>query len=461
MTLSAAACLNSLQSLSDDVLASSLNRLAFFRGSLTPKILIVGEAPGPEENERGMPFVGPSGKLVGWLLSEVGLCESDVAFLNSVFRMPPSDDGSFRSPTSDEISSYRPLVNQIREALQPTITVLLGNTACESILNKRGVARLRDRFFDEFIVTFHPSYVLRNPEKRYLMQQDFKSLAERLRKRQPEPKKFIDIIATEEKKGVQLSMSTTQIISRLREIEPEMANELVYIHNYVATDQKASVSRARSLLEMIVTRLASPVANDNLVERINTIPNLPKQIATQMHYIRKNGNTASHYDESIDRFTAETSFKMLVEIIQWHFGFEMPAETDQSDAVSGDILPCEGSKKRVSEEAVGTSSTAKSVPLRVRFFIADAVHRTWPKIAVLTPDGVLYSEYLAYMKPIVFRKEGFDFDSFKEQDFSFGSEEHGFGYQALREVTFEQACEFQLMRQENWVRRHVSSLRSK
>ena len=98
--------------------------------------------------------------------------------------------------------------------------------------------------------------------------------------------------------------------------------------------------------------------------------------------------------------------------------------------------------------------------MKARFFIADPVHRTWPKLAVLTADGVFYSEYLAWMKPVVFRKEGFDFGSFKSDDFAFGSEEHGNAYQSIREVDYEEAINFQLNSQQNWVKAYIEKLGS-
>ena len=82
--------------------------------------------------------------------------------------------------------------------------------------------------------------------------------------------------------------------------------------------------------------------------------------------------------------------------------------------------------------------------MRARFFKAEAIYRTWPKIYVLTDDGVLYSEYLDFLKETK-DKQSFDFDSFRENDYSFG------GYQKLIEFDENSARKFRLHQQENWV----------
>ena len=129
------------------------------------------------------------------------------------------------------------------------------------------------------------------------------------------------------------------------------------------------------------------------------------------------------------------AFEMLLSIFQWHL------QIDPDELV-------------VAEPEISASSD----DMKVRFFIADAVHRTWPKLAVLTEDGVLYSEYLAWMKPVVLRKEGFDFTSFKCEDFFFGAEEHGNAYQGIREVDYDEAVKFQLNSQQNWIKAYIEKL---
>lgn len=99
----------------------------------------------------------------------------------------------------------------------------------------------------------------------------------------------------------------------------------------------------------------------------------------------------------------------------------------------------------------------KETRLQARYFIADAIHQTWSKVAVLTSGGVLYSEYLHFMNPRIFKREGVDFASFQASDFSFGTDENSHGYQSLRETTREQAEAFSLTRQTSWVGRYLSN----
>src|SRR5258705_11732887 len=94
----------------DDPLAKAGTNIVISRGNPKAKILIVGEAPGPQENIQGKPFVGPAGKLLDKIL-QAGDFDPDkeVYFINLVFRMPPGDDGkSFRKPTHKKVGKYLP-----------------------------------------------------------------------------------------------------------------------------------------------------------------------------------------------------------------------------------------------------------------------------------------------------------------------------------------------------------------
>ena len=422
------------KSLRDDLLVSHSSKLAFFKGSHNPDLLIVGEAPGPLENLHGVPFVGPSGKLIDQLIVECGLSCFQVAFLNVVFRMPRSGRRgyNFRKPTSLEIDHYRPMVAEIISYLSPTCILLCGSSACESILKTTSVTSARGKWFGNILPTFHPSYVLRNPDKREIMISDFGLVAKQLKVTQV---------------GIgqgTLRMKSSSVIKAIRQHSAESADDLEMIKSYAASDPVASLTKARRLLESLVSEYSSLKA-ENLAERINTIPDLPKQIGTKMHFIRLNGNTALHDDEPIDAATALMAFEMLLSIFQWHL------QIDEDELQVSEPEP---------EPEPESQSPKSSHDMKVRFFIADAVHRTWPKLAVLTEDGVLYSEYLAWMKPVVFRKEGFDFNLFKCEDFSFGAEEHGNSYQSIREVEYNEAVNFQLNSQQNWIKAYIEKLGS-
>jgi len=157
--------------MTDDPLADAGTNVVISRGNPQARLMIVGEAPGPEENKQGKPFVGRAGQLLDKIL-EAGQFdpEKDVFITNSVFRMPPGVEGkAFRKPTDKEIEYYRPYVNEIIRLVDPLIMLLTGNVACQSILGKTGITSLRGQWNQKdgrwVMPIFHPSYLLRNPSR--------------------------------------------------------------------------------------------------------------------------------------------------------------------------------------------------------------------------------------------------------------------------------------------------------
>jgi uracil-DNA glycosylase len=155
----------------DDPLAKAGTNVVISRGNPQAKLLVVGEAPGPEENIKGKPFVGRAGQLLDKILQAAEFDpEKDVYITNSVFRLPPGEDGkAFRKPNDEEIKYYRPYVLEIIRFINPAIMLLTGNVACQSILGKTGITSLRGQWFQVdgrwVMPIFHPSYLLRNPSK--------------------------------------------------------------------------------------------------------------------------------------------------------------------------------------------------------------------------------------------------------------------------------------------------------
>ena len=160
-----------MQKMQDDPLADAGTNVVISRGNPEAKLLIVGEAPGPQENIQGKPFVGRAGQLLDKILESAEFDpEKDVFITNSVFRMPPGDDGkAFRKPTDKEIEYYRPYVREIIRFVDPLIMLLTGNVACQSILGKTGITTLRGKWTEQdgrwIMPIFHPSYLLRNPAR--------------------------------------------------------------------------------------------------------------------------------------------------------------------------------------------------------------------------------------------------------------------------------------------------------
>ncbi|HAZ48579.1 MAG TPA: uracil-DNA glycosylase [Cyanobacteria bacterium UBA11369] len=157
------------------------------RGNISSDVMIVGEGPGQNEDETGLPFVGKAGQLLEKILASVGIdSDRDVYICNAVKCRPPEN----RVPTSEEIAACRPyLLEQIR-IVDPKIILLSGATAARSLLNeKRGITKIRGLWIEwEGRLTMpilHPAYLLRNPSKergspKWLMWQDIQAVRAKL-----------------------------------------------------------------------------------------------------------------------------------------------------------------------------------------------------------------------------------------------------------------------------------------
>jgi len=183
--------IDALQSLQDDPLADAGTNVVISRGNPDAGLLLIGEAPGPEENIRGKPFVGRAGQMLDKILQAANFDpEKDVYITNSVFRMPPGEDGkAFRKPTDQEIDYYRPYVFEIIRLIDPRVILLTGNVACQSVLRKTGITSLRGIWTQMdgrwVMPIFHPSYLLRNPSRdpgspKALMWEDIREIRRKL-----------------------------------------------------------------------------------------------------------------------------------------------------------------------------------------------------------------------------------------------------------------------------------------
>src|SRR5689334_9640042 len=140
--------IDALMHMQDDPLANAGTNVVVSRGNPNARLLIIGEAPGPEENIKGKPFVGRAGQMLDKILQAASFDpEKDVYITNSVFRMPPGEDGkAFRKPSDQEIDYYRPFVFEIIRLIDPRVILLTGNVACQSILRKTGITSLRGKW---------------------------------------------------------------------------------------------------------------------------------------------------------------------------------------------------------------------------------------------------------------------------------------------------------------------------
>ena len=160
-----------MMKLEDDPLFPAGTNMVIYRGNPRARLMIIGEAPGTEEDRQGKPFVGRSGQLLDQILQSVELDpEQDVFITNAVFRLPPGDDGKpLRKPTTEEIGYYKPDLLEIIRLVDPLVMLLTGNVATESLLEKTGITKLRGQWFPWqgrwAMPIFHPAYLLRNPSR--------------------------------------------------------------------------------------------------------------------------------------------------------------------------------------------------------------------------------------------------------------------------------------------------------
>jgi DNA polymerase len=168
-------------------LSQTATNLVFGDGSPQPKVVLIGEAPGAEEDRRGVPFVGPSGRLLDKMLASIGLDRSCVFITNTIFWRPPGN----RSPTSTEVAACMPFVERIIELIDPPLLVALGGPAAVALLGQaESVGRLRGRWFTyqtaqmsrpiPATATFHPAYLLRSPLQKRLAWRDLLSIKIRI-----------------------------------------------------------------------------------------------------------------------------------------------------------------------------------------------------------------------------------------------------------------------------------------
>lgn len=167
---SLAALRRALETFDGCALRETATRLCFADGSPDARIMLIGEAPGSEEDRQGLPFVGKSGKLLDRMLATIGLDRSSVWITNAIFWRPPGN----RTPTPAEIAVCQPFLERQIELIRPRLIVFLGGIAARALLGlSDGVTRLRGRRLAYHaaqlpepipaLVMFHPAYLLRQP----------------------------------------------------------------------------------------------------------------------------------------------------------------------------------------------------------------------------------------------------------------------------------------------------------
>jgi DNA polymerase len=163
-------------------LASTRQKVVVGQGSTHARCLLIGEAPGAEEDRQGQPFVGRAGALLDQMLSAAGIDrERDVYVTNTLKCRPPGN----RNPQPDELAQCSPFLARQIALLEPRVIVLLGRFAAQAVLSTdASIASLRGRIHrlpqattaTSCIVTYHPAYLLRNPADKALAWRDWVSV---------------------------------------------------------------------------------------------------------------------------------------------------------------------------------------------------------------------------------------------------------------------------------------------
>ena len=145
-------------------LARSRNCTVFGVGDRRASWLLVGEGPGAEEDARGEPFVGQSGRLLDNMLAAMGMKRGEDVFIANIVKCRPPDN---RVPTAAEVASCEPYLHRQIELVRPKVIIALGKTAAVTLLGKeQSIASMRGKVFryrdTPLIVTYHPAYLLRS-----------------------------------------------------------------------------------------------------------------------------------------------------------------------------------------------------------------------------------------------------------------------------------------------------------
>jgi len=150
-------------------------QVVFGVGSPDADLMFVGEAPGADEDEQGIPFVGRAGQLLTKIIEAIGLTRDDVYIANVIKCRPPQN----RNPEQDEVDTCEPFLFRQIDTIKPKVIVALGTFAARALLRTLDpISRLRGRVYDyrgaKLIPTFHPAYLLRNPASKRDVWEDMK-----------------------------------------------------------------------------------------------------------------------------------------------------------------------------------------------------------------------------------------------------------------------------------------------
>ena len=163
-------------------LKNTASQMVFSDGNSDSKIMMIGEAPGKEEDRMGIPFVGQAGQLLDKMLKSIGLDRQQIYITNFIPWRPPGN----RTPSSEEISQLRPFMLKHIQLKKPDVIVALGGVSAKALLETElGILKIRGRFQEKkfglekpirILPTLHPAYLLRAPAQKKLAFYDLVTL---------------------------------------------------------------------------------------------------------------------------------------------------------------------------------------------------------------------------------------------------------------------------------------------
>lgn len=180
------AALDSFKGLS---IKRTATNMVFSDGNPAARVMLVGEAPGADEDRMGRPFVGVSGQLLDKMLASIGLSREDNIYISNVINWRPPGN---RAPDDKEIALSLPFIRRHIEIMNPALIILAGGVAAKALLEtSQGITKIRGRFVDyslpgltapvPLMPIFHPAYLLRSPQHKSLAWSDLQKIRKRLR----------------------------------------------------------------------------------------------------------------------------------------------------------------------------------------------------------------------------------------------------------------------------------------
>ena len=175
----------SIQNIKNCSLKENATNIVFSDGNPKSKIMLVGEAPGANEDEEGLPFVGRAGALLDKMLTAINLDRKKVYISNIINYRPPEN----RRPTDEEIKRYLPFITKHIEIINPKILVLLGSTAMNALIgNEIVISKMRGKWIEKkfgncktsVIITFHPAFLMRQPLQKRMSWIDLKMIRDKI-----------------------------------------------------------------------------------------------------------------------------------------------------------------------------------------------------------------------------------------------------------------------------------------